>query len=63
MYENFVEAGNDSEPNNESGIEHYLHMYGTPAPSYGNNPSPGEWNDYPNNVGSIQGYVVEFGGL
>lgn len=35
------------------GGEHYAHFYGQ-----------GIWNDYPDNVGtSIQGYIVEYGGL
>lgn len=35
------------------GGEHYAHFYGG-----------GVWNDYPDNVGgSIQGYIVEYGGL
>ena len=39
------------EPNN-SGGEDYAHFL-----------TNGTWNDFPLNVGSIQGYVVEFGGL
>ena len=34
------------------GGEHYAHFYGG-----------GIWNDYPNAVGAITGYIVEYGGL
>jgi hypothetical protein len=34
------------------GGEHYAHFYGG-----------GIWNDYPNSVGAITGYIVEYGGL
>jgi len=39
------------EPNN-AGDEDYAHFL-----------SNGLWNDFPNSVGSIQGYIVEYGGL
>lgn len=40
------------EPNNWSDMESYAHFY-----------VDGSWNDYPGEIGSIAGYVVEYGGL
>ena len=55
-YTNFRGA----EPNNylvsncsqDAGGEHMMHFY-----------SDGKWNDYSNNSGSIQGYLIEYGGM
>lgn len=35
--------------------ENYLHMYGNASSN------PGMWNDYPESLGSIDGYLVEYG--
>ncbi len=43
---------NTGEPNNSGGIENYGHFL-----------TSGKWNDYANNSASIQGYVVEYGGM
>lgn len=40
------------EPNNCCGGENYIHFL-----------TNGKWNDYPLSLGSIQGYVVEYGGM
>lgn len=47
LYNNWASG----EPNN-AGNEDYAHFL-----------NGGQWNDYPLSLGSIQGYVVEFGGL
>lgn len=47
LYNNWASG----EPNN-AGNEDYAHFL-----------TNGQWNDYPLSLGSIQGYVVEFGGL
>lgn len=43
---------NSGEPNNSGNNEDYAHFL-----------TSGKWNDYPLSVGSIQGYVVEYGGM
>lgn len=40
------------EPNNVGGTEHYAHYWDI-----------GYWNDWPNNVSAIKGYIVEYGGM
>ena len=41
-----------SDCDNDAGGEHMLHFYST-----------GEWNDYNNTAGSIEGYLIEYGGM
>ena len=43
---------NDSSCTSNCGGENMLHFY-----------SDGKWNDYTNNSGSIQGYLIEYGGM
>ena len=41
-----------SDCDNDAGGEHMMHFY-----------SDGKWNDYGNNSSSIQGYLIEYGGM
>ncbi|NQW36572.1 MAG: hypothetical protein HQ471_06160, partial [Flavobacteriales bacterium] len=53
QYENWAGDEPNDWPNSEiSGEENYLHVY-----------SDGKWNDYANYNSSIQGYIVEYGGM
>ena len=48
LYNNWAQG----EPNNCCGGENYIHFL-----------TNGQWNDYPLSLSSIQGYVVEYGGM
>ncbi|MGG1878766.1 hypothetical protein ABDI30_14500 [Paenibacillus cisolokensis] len=46
----------NDEPNNYNGVEYVAHIFGP-------NDRPGQWNDYSPTNASVEGYVIEYGGM